>query len=178
MKRWISIVLSAAAALMIVGVLGVANADTGPAPATTATPPARVITVNGAGARGVADNAPAAEATAAYGQALADALADAKGKAQALATATGVALGSVQSLVEQSNTPISGCQGGYAMAAESDAAKRPAKPARAPKPARKSPSDKKKKKPAKASSRTVAPDAPTGCSVDASLTVSYAVTGG
>jgi len=63
------------------------------------------------------------------------------------------------------------------MAAESDAAKRPAKPARAPKPARKSPSG-KKKKPAKASSRTVAPDAPTGCSVDASLTVSYAVTGG
>lgn len=174
MKRWISIVLSAAAALMIVGVLGVANADTGPAPA--AAPPARVITVNGAGARGVADNAPAAEATAAYGQALADALADAKTKAQALATATGVALGSVQSLVEQSNTPISGCQGGYAMAAEGDA-KRTAKPARAPKPARKHPSG-KKRQPAKASSRTVAPGPAADCSVDASLTVSYAVTGG
>lgn len=177
MKRWISIVLSAAAALLIVGVLGVANADTGPAPAAPATLPARVITVNGAGSRGVATNAAPADATAAYGQALTDALNDAKTKAQALATATGVALGSVQSLVEQSSTPISGCQGGYAMADTQSATKRPAKPAHAPKPAKKHPSG-KKKQPAKASSRTVAPAPATDCAVDASLTVSYAVTGG
>lgn len=88
----------ATAALAIASTLGVAAAE---AP-TSATPPAHVLSVGGAGRAPIAIAAEQSAADAAYHQALTAAVEDGKGKAQLLAQAAGATLGEVEDVIEGS----------------------------------------------------------------------------
>jgi hypothetical protein len=98
------IVIAAAAvlasALLAIGVLSVASAETTPTPAPAASAPPRTVSVQGVATAPVAQAANAATATAAYRQAMAAAVADGQAKAQFLAEKTGATLGVVQSIGE------------------------------------------------------------------------------
>ncbi|MEA2255680.1 MAG: hypothetical protein QOG35_1725 [Solirubrobacteraceae bacterium] len=161
MRRWIGVVLAAAAALTAAGVLGVAGAQT---PATPAAGE-RLVTVNGGSAGQVSSDASASDRRAAYRTALGAALDDAAAKAGFVAQRTGLTLGAVQSVAEQTGSVLDGCiafavsVGGAGEARPLPQVKRP----RSRKPA--------KAKPAQDTS------GPFQCQVIASVTVSYAVAG-
>jgi hypothetical protein len=84
-----------AAALVAVGVLGVASAE-----APTTTPPQRTVSVQGVANEPLDQHASASTAIAAYHQGMVDAVADGLSKAQLLAGKVGASLGPVQSVVE------------------------------------------------------------------------------
>jgi hypothetical protein len=83
-----------AAALIAVGVLGVATAETPTVPAP------RTVSVQGVATEPIAQSASAGTATAVYRQGMADAVTDGQAKAQFLASKVGATLGPVQSMVE------------------------------------------------------------------------------
>jgi hypothetical protein len=95
MRSLIAAILAVAAGLLIVSTLGVAAAE---APTTTA--PLRTVTVQGVANVPVGQGANVAVATAAYRQAMADAVLDGQSKAEFLAGKVGATVGSVQSVVE------------------------------------------------------------------------------
>jgi hypothetical protein len=84
--------------LLAAGVLGVAGAETTPAPVPAAIP--RTVGVQGVATAPIASEATAEAANAAYRQAMAAAVADGQGKAQFLAEKAGATLGPVQSVGE------------------------------------------------------------------------------
>lgn len=96
------IAITAAAAtvigLLAAGVLGVAGADTTPAPVPAAQP--RTVSVQGVASAPIAAEANAEAANAAYRQAMAAAIADGQSKAQFLAEKTSATLGPVQNVAE------------------------------------------------------------------------------
>ena len=105
MRRWIGVVAASAAALALVGVLGVAGAQQ----SATTTTPSRLITVNGAGESSVTSEASATTRATAYREALAAALDDARAKAAFVAQRSGVALGALESVTEQTGSVLDGC---------------------------------------------------------------------
>jgi hypothetical protein len=159
------IVLAASAAvtvgLIAFGALGVAGAETPPAPATTTTVtstvapsaplPPRTVAVEGVATEPIDPNANAVTATAVYRQAMADAIADGQAKAQFLAGKAGATVGPVQSIAEgggyincagdveyQGEQPDFGSAGpsGNVIAGASVPAARPVHAAKPPKPAK------------------------------------------
>jgi hypothetical protein len=161
MRRWITAVGVAAAALMIAGVLGIAGA-------ATPTPGAPTLSVNGAAQRIVPSSAPQEAFTVAYRAALDDALVDAKAKADRIAQKQGLALGAVQALTETSNSVLGGCMFGYG-AADSGSGKSAPPAAKAP-PKANHPRKPKPKTAARAAQNQTYP-----CPVEASVTVVYAI---
>jgi hypothetical protein len=95
MRYALTAILAAAAALIAVGMLGVASAE---APTVTAV---RTVGVEGIGRAPIAQEADAAAANGAYRQAMAGAITDGQDKAQFLASHVGGTLGAVQSVVEE-----------------------------------------------------------------------------
>lgn len=94
MRLALTAVLSAAAALVIANMIGVAVAE---APTTTTL---RTVSVEGVGAAPVAQNADAATATGVYRQAMAAAVADGQAKAEFLTGKVGASLGAAQTVTE------------------------------------------------------------------------------
>lgn len=95
MRHALTAILAAAAALIAVGMLGVASAE---APTMT---PVRTVGVEGVGKAPIPQEADLATANAAYRQAMAAAISDGQEKAQFLAGHVGGTLGAVQSVVEE-----------------------------------------------------------------------------
>jgi hypothetical protein len=98
-----------AASLILVGVLGVAGAETTTTPTTTTTtpttttttsPPLRTVSVQGVATEPIEQGASAAAATGVYRQGMASAVSDGQAKAQFLASQAGATLGQVQSMAE------------------------------------------------------------------------------
>lgn len=87
-----------AVGLIAAGVLGVAGADTTPAPVPTSAP--RTVSVQGIASVPVAADASGEAANAAYRQGMAAAIADGQDKARFLAEKTGATIGVVQSVGE------------------------------------------------------------------------------
>ena len=167
MRRWITAVGVAAAALMTAGVLGSAGAQT-QAPATHA------LSVNGAAQRTVPSNAGQDAFTVAYRAALDDAQDDAKAKADRIAQKQGLTLGAIQALTETSNSVLGGCMMGYGASDSAKAVSAPPAVAKAPRPHRKpKPKSKAKAKPAARAAQTQ--DQVYPCPVQASVTVVYAI---
>jgi hypothetical protein len=94
MKSVIAATMTLAAGLFVANMLGVAIAE------TTTSPPSRTISVQGIGTAPVGQRDSAEVATAAYRQAMANAVVDAQSKGSFLATKVGATLGAVQSVVE------------------------------------------------------------------------------
>jgi hypothetical protein len=100
------------ASLILVGVLGVAGAETTTTPTTTTSttatpttttvtsPPLRTVSVQGVAIEPIEQSASAATATGIYRQAMASAVSDGQAKAQFLASQAGTTLGQVQSVAE------------------------------------------------------------------------------
>jgi uncharacterized protein YggE len=155
------IVLAAACALAVAGVLGVADAQQ---PVSTSAP-ARLVTVNGGSATEVASDATAAARRAAYTAALGAALDDAKAKAAFVAERSGLVLGAIQSVTEQTGSVLDGC---VAFADSKGAATaQPLPQARRP----------RRKRGARTAQAPEPPPGPYRCQAVASVTVSYAVAG-
>jgi hypothetical protein len=95
LRRALTAIFVAVAALAVIGVLGVAVAE---GPGTT---PPRTVSVQGVATESIDQNANANAATAVYRRGMADAIADGATKAQFLATHAGANLGTVQSIVEE-----------------------------------------------------------------------------
>ncbi len=95
MRYALTAILAAAAALIAVGMLGVASAE---APTQT---PLRTVGVEGVGKAPVAQEANATAANTAYRQAMAAAISDGQEKALFLAGHVGGTLGAVQSVIEE-----------------------------------------------------------------------------
>ncbi len=95
MRYALTAFLVAAAALIAVGMLGVASAE---APTGS---PVRTVSVEGVGRAPVAQEANATAANTAYRQAMAAAISDGQEKAQFLAGHVGGTLGAVQSVIEE-----------------------------------------------------------------------------
>jgi uncharacterized protein YggE len=165
MRRWITAVGVATAALMTAGVLGSAGAQ-------TQTPATHALSVNGAAQRTVPSNAGQEAFTAAYRSALDDALVDAKAKADQIAQKQGLTLGAVQALTETSNSVLGGCMMGYGATDSAKAVSAPPAVAKAPRPHRK-PKSKAKAKPAARAAQNQ--DQVYPCPVQASVTVVYAI---
>jgi hypothetical protein len=155
------IVLAAASALALAGVLGVADAQQ-PAPPPA---PERLVTVNGGSATDVASDATAATRRAAYGAALGAALDDAKAKAAFVAQRSGLVLGGIQSVTEQTGSVLDGCVAFTESQGAGQA--RPLPQARRP----------RRKRGAKTAQAPEPPPGPYRCQAVASVTVSYAVVG-
>jgi hypothetical protein len=160
--------VTAAAVAAVGGSLGAAQAastgttgTTGATGATVAAPVAS-ITVNGAGFATIDASAPAAMFHTDYLAALSDALADAKAKATGLATQSGDTLGAMTAITEQTNDGMS-CNGPI-MFAEGRAKGAPSV----------APSAHHKPKPKKKAAARIADAAPTSCTIEADVTVSYA----
>lgn len=85
--------------LIAVGVLGVASAETTTNEGSSA--PVRTVSVQGVAAVPVAANATRSDATGAYREAMAAAIADGKEKAQFLAEKAGASISEVQSIAEE-----------------------------------------------------------------------------
>jgi hypothetical protein len=106
-----------AASLILVGVLGVASAETTTTtttPATTTAPPLRTVSVQGVATEPIEQSASAAAATAVYRQAMASAVTDGQTKAQFLTSQVGATLGQVQSMAEGGGyIQCSGSEEGY-----------------------------------------------------------------
>jgi hypothetical protein len=98
MKILVTAAAVSVGALIAVGVLGVASAETTPAPPGSILP--RTVSAQGVANAPIAPEASAEAAIAAYRQALASAVADGQGKARFLAEKAGATLGAVQSLEE------------------------------------------------------------------------------
>ncbi len=160
MRRWIGVVLAAAAALALAGVLGVAGAQQ---PASTSTTQ-RLLTVNGGGSAEVGSEASTSVRRAAYGAALGAALEDARAKAAFLAGRSGLTLGAVQTLTEQTGSVLDGCVAFAESTAGGEAKALP----QVRRPRRKRTSAQTTQEP---------PPGPYRCQAVASVTVSYAVTG-
>jgi hypothetical protein len=161
MRRWIGVVLAAAAALAAAGVLGVAAAQEPVAtPATQ-----RLVTVNGGSAREVASDASAAVRREAYGAALGAALDDAKAKAAFVAERSGLVLGAIHSVTEQTGSVLDGCVA-FAESQRGGEA-RPLPQVRRP----------RRKRGAARTVQEPVPPGPYRCQAVASVTVSYAVAG-
>lgn len=96
MRSVIAATLAVVAGLVAANMLGVASAE---APTTT-TAPERSLSVEGVANVPIAQSASLATATAAYRQAMAEAMADGQSKAEYLAAKAAVTLGSVQRIVE------------------------------------------------------------------------------
>ncbi|MFI4991726.1 MAG: hypothetical protein ACHQHO_12550 [Solirubrobacterales bacterium] len=94
MKLALTAVLSAAAALVIANMIGVAVAE---APTTTTL---RTVSVEGIGRQPIAQNADAATATGVYRQAMAAAVSDGQAKAEFLTGKVGATLGAAQTVTE------------------------------------------------------------------------------
>ena len=174
MLRTKTVLATATAALVaaVGGSLGAAQADTtgasGTTGATGTTAVSATITVNGAGF--VTENQSASSSTfhADYVTALGDALTDAKAKATMLATQAGDTLGVVQSITEQSNDN-SGCAS--PMFAASGAAKGAASVA--PTPRKK---HRKHHAPVRVTAvARAADDTNSTCTLEADVTVIYAM---
>jgi hypothetical protein len=101
------------ASLILVGVLGVAGAETTTTPTTststaatpttttiTSPPPLRTVSVQGVAIEPIEQSASAAAATGVYRQAMASAVGDGQAKAQFLASQAGATLGQVQNVAE------------------------------------------------------------------------------
>jgi hypothetical protein len=104
-RRWLVVTTAASAALLVAGVLDVAGADTSPT-----TP--RSVEVKGTGLRDVSFKAGDTAIAAAYRDALASAIATARGKADFIAGQLGVSITGVHNLSEQSGTDDSQCDDG------------------------------------------------------------------
>ena len=148
-----------------------ATGPTGTMAATGTTNTPATITINGGDRVSVDASASTASVQASYLTALTAALTDAKTKATALATASGDTLGAVQNITEQSSD-VSGCSGPF-MYASGNAKGRPvaAGPSVAPK---KKPHPSSKPK-AVAGIAEVVPVPPGNCSIEADVTVTYAM---
>ena len=94
MRLALTAVLSAAAALVIANMIGVAVAE---APTTSTL---RTVSVEGVGTQPIAQNADAATATGVYRQAMAAAVSDGQAKAEFLTGKVGAALGAAQTVTE------------------------------------------------------------------------------
>lgn len=152
------------------GSIAAAQADSGATGATgttgaSATPAS--ITVNGAGTISVDASDSVASMQGSYLTALSSALGDAHTKAIALSAAVGDTLGAVENITEQSNDDGL-CSGPVFAAGSAKGAPVPAV----------SPGSKKKKptspKPKKASAR-IADESPSTCTLEADITVTYAM---
>ncbi|HTU77215.1 MAG TPA: hypothetical protein VMF09_00490 [Solirubrobacteraceae bacterium] len=97
MRSAIAAIFAVAAGLLVANMLGVAAAE---APTTSTATPVRSVSVEGVADQPLAQDANLAASTAAYRQAMADAIGDGQGKAEFLAGKAGATLGSVQSIVE------------------------------------------------------------------------------
>ncbi len=107
MRIVMTVLAVSAASLILVGVLGVASAETtttattnAPTTTTTTGPPLRTVSVQGVAIEPIEQSASAAAATGVYRQAMASAVSDAQTKAQFLAGQVGATLGQVQSVAE------------------------------------------------------------------------------
>jgi len=98
MKSAIAAIMTLAAGLLVVNMLGVAVAE---APTT---PPPRTVSVDGVANVPIAQNESATGANAVYRQGMAAAAADGQNKAEFLAAKLGGTLGSVQSIAEGSGS--------------------------------------------------------------------------
>jgi hypothetical protein len=98
MRGLIATILTLAAGLLVVNMLGVAVAE---APTT---PPTRTVSVQGVARVPIAQGEKAAGANAIYRQAMAAAEADGQNKAEFLATKLSGSIGSVQSIAEGSGS--------------------------------------------------------------------------
>ncbi len=98
MRGVIATILTLAAGLLVVNMLGVAVAE---APTT---PPTRTVSVQGVAHVPIAQGEKAAGANAVYRQAMAAAEADGQNKAEFLATKLGGSIGSVQTIAEGSGS--------------------------------------------------------------------------
>jgi uncharacterized protein YggE len=143
-----------------------ASGSTGTTGATGATSAAATITVNGAGFATIDSNAPSATVQADYLDALESAVVDAHTKASALAAEVGGTLGAVQNLTEQTSDS-DGCSGPAVFGASGVAKRSQPVPA----PSRK-PHNRGKTRKAKA---RAADAGPTACSLEADVTVTYAM---
>jgi hypothetical protein len=175
MLRTKTVLATATAALIAaaIGSLGAAQADTTGSSGTTAasgttgTANPVTITVNGAGFVTLDENAPTATFQSGYLSALGNAQSDAKAKATMLATQSGDTLGAVQNITEQSND-----DGGCASPIFAAAGSAKGAPAVAPTP--------KKHRKHHAAVRAaaiarVADDTNTTCTIEADVTVTYAM---
>jgi uncharacterized protein YggE len=164
MRRWLTAVTVAAAALVAAGIVGIAGADTA---ATTQ----RSISVNGFGQQSPPANADRGQLAATYHAALGDALDNAQSKAQLVAQKEGVTLGAVQNVTEETDGYFLGCA--YVVGLAAPATGAPAaggttgglRPSRPPRPAR----------PKSTKPKTVkgAQVQPADCPIQASVTVTY-----
>jgi hypothetical protein len=100
MKILIAAAAVLATALIAVGVLSVASAETTPTPTATVSAPLRTVSVQGVASEPLPPEASAATATAVYRQGMADAISDGQAKAQFLAEKAGATLGAPQSIGE------------------------------------------------------------------------------
>lgn len=167
MRRWIGAISTAAAALAVAGVLGVADAQE-QAPPPAAAP--RLMTVNGGSASEVSSDAAAADRRTAYRTALSGAIDDAAEKAALLAGRTGLTVGAVQSVTEQTGSVLDGCVT-FAVS-PSGAEARPLAPVRRPQ---------RPRRPRAGARGAQAPDSPPAgpyrCQVVANVAVTYALAG-
>jgi uncharacterized protein YggE len=176
MIRTKAMLVSAAAAACLAGVaagsIGAAQATTSTSATTTSpSPTPATITVNGAAIATVDPNADVATQHAAYLTALGSAVTDAQTKATALATQVGDKLGTVENLTEQSS--YSG--GGFCanrIFASTGVAKGVPVPASTPGSPGKKPHHGTKPK---ATARIADIVAPTTCTIEADVTVTYAM---
>ena len=170
-----ALTLAACLAGAVSGSIAIAQASTtGPTGATAATGPTSTpatITVNGADRVSVDPSASDTSVQASYLTALTAALTDAKTKATALATASGDTLGAVQNITEQSSDAY-GCSGPVMYASgTAKGAPAPGRPSVAPK---KTPHPSSKPK-AVAGLAVMVPFPPANCTIEADVTVTYAM---
>ena len=164
-----ALVTAACLAGAISGSVAIAQADsTGSTGSTAATSVPATITVNGAGDFSVDSTASTATIQADYLTALSSALTDAHTHASTLSAAVGDTLGVVQNITEESNEGNTACSG--PIFAEGKASGAPV-PTVAPT------TSKKKHHSSKPSKTTahIADDTTTTCTVEADVTVTYAM---
>jgi uncharacterized protein YggE len=177
MIRTKAMLVSAAAAACLAGVaagsIGAAQADTSTTATTTSPSPSpATITVNGAAIATVDPSANVATQHAGYLAALGSAVTDAQTKATALATQIGDKLGTVENLTEQSNYSGGGFCGNRVFASTGVAKGSPPTPGSTPgSPGKKGHHGSKPK----ATARLADVVAPTTCTIEADVTVTYAM---
>jgi hypothetical protein len=173
MIRTKAMLVSAAAAACLAGVaagsIGAAQADTSTTATTTSPSPSpATITVNGAAIATVDPSANVATQHAGYLAALGSAVTDAQTKATALATQIGDKLGTVENLTEQSSYSGGGFCGNRVFASTGVAKGSPPTPGS---PGKKTHHGSKPK----ATARLADVVAPTTCTIEADVTVTYAM---
>jgi uncharacterized protein YggE len=172
-----ALAVAACLAGVVSGSLAAAQADTSSSGATGSTgstgstgAPA-TISVNGAGSMTVDSSASSATVQASYLTALGSALTDAHTKATQLSSAVGDTLGAVENITEQSNDGGPLCYG--PMFAAAGTAKGAPVPAVSPgSPKKKTPHS---SKPKKATAQIAAVTTSSSCTIEADITVTYAM---